>query len=496
MADIRYVCLSDLHLGAQNSILSKLSPDSVDVDLREPSAVMTGLLDCLATLISSNRGSQRPTLILNGDILEFALAEQNVAAMSFELFAEWAFGKHDGLFDDTVFFVPGNHDHHLWESARERQYQDYVASCPSGEALRGPWHTTSMQIAAEPQPPYSEFLGALFHRQLLGREVGVRIFYPNLALSDGGDSRMVIFSHGHFTERLYMLVSELEDMLFPARREGEVRNHTSEWEADNFAWIDFLGSTLGRSGQAGETLRLIYTSLESREIVNSLAGNLARGFTARTPGPPWLHSAEAPILARALGPAIRRATKFERTATAAPLSEDARAGLQTYLEQPVHAQIEREFDTVPRDVTFVFGHTHKPFADKSYLTGYQSPVRLYNTGGWAVDNLEPQPRQGGAAILLDEELNAVSLRLYDDASEGSSHQVYVQQADPEASNPLFAKVSNLVESDRQPWSGFSKSEADMAQQRRRDLAGIMDIALRDAKRKPKRWATGVGRRPT
>lgn len=54
---------------------------------------MTGLFDCIGAPLSRNESSQRPTLIRCGDILEFALAEQNVAAMAFELFASGAFSR-------------------------------------------------------------------------------------------------------------------------------------------------------------------------------------------------------------------------------------------------------------------------------------------------------------------------------------------------------------------------------------------------------------------
>ena len=88
MPDIRYVILSDLHFGAENSILTCLKPDSVEPDPHQASAVMTSLVDCLAELISKNEGPGKPQLILCGDILELALATDNVAAMVFERFVE------------------------------------------------------------------------------------------------------------------------------------------------------------------------------------------------------------------------------------------------------------------------------------------------------------------------------------------------------------------------------------------------------------------------
>ena len=120
VADLQYVCLSDMHFGAENSILTALRPGTVESDLQNPSPALTGLLDCLRTLVDANRGSRRPTLILAGDIFELALATANEAGMVCEMFVEAAFKKRP-IFDDIVYFIPGNHDHHLWEGAREKQ---------------------------------------------------------------------------------------------------------------------------------------------------------------------------------------------------------------------------------------------------------------------------------------------------------------------------------------------------------------------------------------
>ena len=66
MHDIRYVCLSDLHLGEEDSLLTKMNDN--DVDPHNASSVMDCLVDCLKVLISKNEGNEKPTLILNGDI--------------------------------------------------------------------------------------------------------------------------------------------------------------------------------------------------------------------------------------------------------------------------------------------------------------------------------------------------------------------------------------------------------------------------------------------
>ena len=51
--DIRYIVLSDAHLGAANSILT---PTKVERD--QAGTVMSGLIDCLATLVAGNQGGR------------------------------------------------------------------------------------------------------------------------------------------------------------------------------------------------------------------------------------------------------------------------------------------------------------------------------------------------------------------------------------------------------------------------------------------------------
>src|SRR5580692_2140606 len=103
MPDIRYVCLSDLHFGAENSILSSLRPGTVLVNPTQPSTALDGLAAAMQTLVAANSpGAPKPTLILNGDVLELALTSDNVALMVFELFLDRLFPAEAGLFDSTV----------------------------------------------------------------------------------------------------------------------------------------------------------------------------------------------------------------------------------------------------------------------------------------------------------------------------------------------------------------------------------------------------------
>ena len=132
MSEIRYVCLSDLHLGEEDSLLTRLiarGTDDYSIEPKEASPVMLSLVDCLKAIIG--RDTEPPTLILAGDILELALAETQEAAMVFERFCELILGEEP--LAKQIVYIPGNHDHHIWELAREvKATYVYVAGQDTG----------------------------------------------------------------------------------------------------------------------------------------------------------------------------------------------------------------------------------------------------------------------------------------------------------------------------------------------------------------------------
>jgi metallophosphoesterase superfamily enzyme len=161
MAAIRYLCISDLHLGADNSLLTNVKADASQVDPRQASTVLLRLAACLSTLLTDQQ--HKPTLILNGDLLELALALDNKAVMAFERFMEAMFLQDGGpLFANDIIFIPGNHDHHLWETARETQYVEYLRDKKQapGTEIEAPWHTTKMFDA---KPVNAFLLSAVVH---------------------------------------------------------------------------------------------------------------------------------------------------------------------------------------------------------------------------------------------------------------------------------------------------------------------------------------------
>jgi hypothetical protein len=484
MTDIRYVIMSDLHFGAQNSVLTSLTErpatatdTGFSVDPQQPSPVLTGLVDGLRQLTRDQ--DTPPTLILAGDILDLALSPDETSAMVFRLFARQAFADGPPVFGKVVHYVPGNHDHHLWESTRESQYVTYLDQQPAQADLAPPWHTTKLQPARERPTATSALLAGLVRSQA-GPGVDVEVSYPNMGLRSPDGRRCLIISHGHYTESIYSLMSRLKDTLYPGQRPAGYVDIES-LEEENFAWIDFFWSTLGRSGQVGTDMGLIYADLTSPSDIDALVSNLTVGMLARGKGPAWLHPAEHWVLNAIFKREANRVARSERGTPAVALTAAGQAGLRAYLEGPVLGQVRREWGEVPQDVTFVYGHTHKPFVDRWSLAGFQSPVSIANTGGWVVDTAQPAPAQAGVAVLVNGNLDAASLQFYRQGQADAP--AAVQLLPPPDGEPLSAWHSELaarIDPAAQPWATLSAEAARIVAQRHRLQAAT--VALRDQNR--------------
>jgi hypothetical protein len=297
----------------------------------------------------------------------------------------------------------------------------------------------------------AKFLNTLARRRGLA-DVAFVTAYPNLGLVSGDERRAVIFTHGHFAESIYTMVTRLMTVLFPERVKP---TQVWELEAENFAWIDFFWSALGRSGQAGEDVELIYDKLQDKAALDGLLKNLACGLAQHHKVPGWGGRMKAWLLYRVLGATVGRLADVEVNNAKTELSNDAEAALKLYLEGAVRAQVLSERPSVPAEVTVVFGHTHKPFERATAYHGYTEKVKIYNSGGWVVDSLDTSSPAGWAVFLLDENLNGASLR-YPSQSEGKANTISVVQATGSAAspNPLHERLLGVVDATKAPWSAF------------------------------------------
>jgi hypothetical protein len=484
MADVRYVIMSDLHFGAENSMLTSLherpaadaDTGGFSADPQRQSPVLTGLIDGLRQLTRDQDSA--PRLILAGDVLDLALSPDQVAATVFRGFAQLAFGNGQPAFDPVIHYLPGNHDHHLWETTREKQYVDYVSTLPADAELAAPWHTTKLVPAAESPVASSALLTGLIRSQPGCAGVDVHVSYPNLALRTHDERRCLIVSHGHFTESIYSLMSQLKDILYPGQRPNGVED-IALLEEENFAWIDFLWSTLGRSGQVGTDMGLIYADRTSPADIDRLVSNLTAGILDKGKGAAWLHRVEQRVLNAIVKREVSHAARSERATPTVALTTRGQAGLRTYLQGPVRSQMQQELRHIPEEVSFVYGHTHKPFVDRWYVAGFPTGVSIFNTGGWVIDTAVPAPVQGGVAVLVNEHLDAASVQFYRQGTAASPVQVLPPPVG-ESPSAWHDELASRIDPTAEPWASLSTSAAQMAAQRHRLQAAT--VAARNLSR--------------
>ncbi len=444
MPNVRLVCLSDLHLGEEDSLLTNAEDSS------RSSPVLRMLSECLAEILQRNEPSApKPALILAGDVLELALCPTQRALVAFEQFLWTVMPPHSELFGDIVY-LPGNHDHHMWQSAREAQYLNYLSRLAPGEAMEAPWDTTKvvMDLAGKDRL-VNGAVTAIARRlpNLRERSLEILTAYPNFGIREG--RRAVVFHHGHFIEPAYRLFSTLACLVFP---EQKLPQDVYTLEKENSSWIDFFWSTLGSCGRIGGDIESIFEASADERSLHRLTDTLAQSIAREYPVPKWMpRFLRELVLKAALQEAARGvATGLERRQATGdtPLSQEAARGLRWYVDELLKRQFEVEMGSVPDSLAFVLGHTHKPFVECS------NGACVLNTGGWVVDAPQAQPLHGGAAILVGEDLAAVSLRCY---NEGS-YDMRVEEPVPAgaAHSPLYDHVTGIIGQQPQPWKSFGE----------------------------------------
>src|SRR5207244_3696677 len=112
--------------------------------------------------------------------------------------------------------------------------------------------------------------------------------------------------------------------------------------------------------------------------------------------------------------------------------------VKDFLQGAIRTELLAELAVIPDDTTFIYGHTHKPFEQNLEVKGFPAPVKLYNNGGWVVDTEELDRNSGGAVLLVDDNLDVVSLRMYNET--GSPADYVVRAASLDEATPLYFQV--------------------------------------------------------
>jgi hypothetical protein len=162
----------------------------------------------------------------------------------------------------------------------------------------------------------------------------------------------------------------------------------------------------------------------------------------------------------------------ERSQTSVPLTSAGLSGLWEYLDDPVRRQLEHEFGDVPDELVFVFGHTHKPFERIISSAASREPVEVLNTGGWVVDSVADDSVQGASVVLLDERLEAVGVRCYQEGSTDTPVRVHAARA----AGPFARRITELVAAHEGEWDRLNATAAVMVHERHQ----VLDLSIEES----------------
>ena len=481
--------MSDLHAGAETSLISNIVRErdgTYRIDDKTPSPVSEALATALRpTLDILGRSTDvPPDLVLLGDVLDLSLSPPERSAQVFETFAKSLLcGPGDKNqptnLSKQVYFIPGNHDHSLWTALRYQTETFAEGPDKRKRSLRDKGVLTRFEPVTPAFSPPDEKLRSSLIQEILatatGEEYTVPVYYPNMGDCSAGKERAVVFHHGHFIEATYRMLSILVAG-FHRRECGPLT--VEQLERENGNWIDFGWSTVGENGPIGEDVASVYqfllTGSEEGRLQNRFADTLAENLMKSLPLPKTNQVRDAVgIIAKGIIDAtVGKFSQTERLSYTNYLGEDSKKGLNDYLIGAVGGQLLDRFgDNQPKQLAFIFGHTHKPFEDQMVVEGmvsdpvhhpepvamYESPVEVYNTGGWILDTSLLSTKEGASIIFVDDEMHVAALRVFNSSPHPDGQEVYVHSLEP--GNPMELALKEAVERNREAWVAFSVTVA-------------------------------------
>ncbi len=449
------IILSDLHAGADESLLSVLGSDG-RVDPNVHSKTTTAFADAMATTLAELSGSDAHDLVILGDALDLSLASPDVASGVFQGFMS---RLPPQMLAGRMSFVPGNHDHALWTAQR-------FADGPGSPTETDHWAHVTPAFGNRATRTGSATLNAL----MPPGGAPVVTYYPNLGLgpvTDTGEERAVVLHHGHFIESAYRLMTRLLGVLSDQAAPPLTADML---ETVNATWIDFAWSGFGDTGPLGTQVALaeerLVTSGGAHMVQDRLAAALARMLQSSLPLPREARVSDTLMeVARGLVDSfVGSYSEMERFSYTAFLSHASRRGLCDYIDHVVVRQMQQDLGNDGKEtrLTFIFGHTHKPFADQIVAENFERPVSVYNTGGWVLDTALLSTVEGAALAFVDERMNTALLTLYALDGDGVLQKAAVSSADPVADedNPMLEALQDAVTAADHEWDAFRLAVRD------------------------------------
>ena len=442
---LTHICLSDLHAGAQNSLLMDQGQNGA---LSPVSKCFAAALQRFLAAANPGGAQIAPQLILLGDVLDLQFSDRRLAMQNATGFLKAL--KDTNQLAPNVVATAGNHDHALWTDARLGLEIDPNISAETAKATPAFTPTPRAQ---------SRMLSAVLDQAGFGT---VDFRYPNIGFAN--DDRSVLLHHGHFAEGEYLTISHLIDAL----DDGPARDLTvAEAASENGGWIDFLWPSISQTGHhaaVSDIYQMMLTPSGFRYISERLAKRLSQSLGEALPFSGNLLLREALHVAARVGLDVT-VGKFRDTARfyeIAALSPTGVEDLKSYVSGPVARQICDELGSIPHDTTFIFGHTHKPFADRLVIDGFKAPPKVFNTGGWTLSGPRLDNREGAALVLIDDALHIASVQIFGTPHNGEIPAPSVTILDEQCTGAVAFKeeIESWLAASKPEWAALTQAAGE------------------------------------
>ncbi len=397
------VVLSDLHLGAPDSLLA---PKAMDASAYQ--ATLDRLL--FAPLRAQIPGGAK-FLVVNGDVHDFALQTYGDAFAAGAAFFKAVVAS--GLFKEIVY-IPGNHDHDVWSLLEE---ENNVTSQLSKGAL--PTEFSRVQAGVLDAragslhlpgvtPPYGDFfLKGLFQIGAATRtpqpSLPINVVYPNLYVTGGSEAaRPLLVTHGHFFFFPWVILTEM----FPRNLGIDKGYSLADLETINAPITELAWTALGQAGKLTAAARRVYAGIEANNTgpVDSVLDEMGEYLDEKK----WNYHSWDPrewasdaaikglkwILEKFIEDAVTGSSDHRGNASCLDEAE-TQERIRNYLalSRSQFSDLQPGNALLPSAV--IFAHTHVPIRpdhNASLTVGWQGTnylVRFYNSGGWQTSAAKP-----------------------------------------------------------------------------------------------------------
>lgn len=411
--DVFAVCISDFHIGECYGGISR-SPKQLEQyqeigDLEHGNIyVRTAFLRLLQLLPEMNHGKMIPYLIILGDMWDLAVNNtEDTFALSrrcFEHLNESKEYKSIGQVFSNVIYVPGNHDHHLWQMLQEKYWvtdplmhgkspREMPRVYPHTIPINGDWRENhQLKTEGIPTENLVTYLLGLDIQPTNKKHIPVYVAYPNLYLrKKSGD--YILLTHGHLLEPNWNIVTTMfKDVLKAEAITMTLKNI----EMFNALATESLGHLLAQTPP--------YDFLEVFEDMK-----ISRWLNGNALPPGWLD-----MLQKAISAHISVRGKDSQPKTVTQKDHDIEA-LQLERELVEHYLNQSETDDIwkkemsdsgckGRITDLIYGHTHTPCESRVFERYTRKPVEsvaVHNTGGWVA--VSPDKYKIPGPVVIDME---------------------------------------------------------------------------------------------